>query len=327
VRINRRFLDWGVFFIALGAVPLLVRQGLLSNATAAEAWRLWPLVIVGIGIGILLRRTPAAFAGGLLVAATFGLVLGGLLASGPGLSGLSGCGDPNAGVATATSQSAGSFVGPASARIRMDCGVLRVSTQPGNGWSFQGTDPQGGGAVVTGGPASLDVTAPARSDAFWNQAGAHNRSWQLSLPRDVQLDLTVNVNAGSGRIDLGGSHLGVLNAEVNAADVHLDLTGASVSSLQVKVNAGAGHLSLPAASNVSGILQVNAGSLDLCLPAGAGLRLHARKTLSSTGFGNAGEWAGDTWTSSDYAAAATRIDLQLDANLAAVNLNPSGGCQ
>ncbi|MGC8634715.1 MAG: hypothetical protein ACP5VP_08625 [Candidatus Limnocylindrales bacterium] len=327
MRINRRFLDWGVFFITLGAVPLLVRQGILSNATAAEAWRLWPLVIVGIGAGILLRRTPAAFAGGLLVAATFGLVLGGLLASGPGLSGLSGCGDPNAGVATATSRSAGSFAGPASARIRMDCGVLRVSTRPRNGWSFQGTDPEGGAAVVTEGPASLVISAPARSNAFWNQAGGHNRSWQVDLPEDVQLDLTVNVNAGSGRIELGGSHLGVLSAEVNAADVHVDLTGASVSSLQFKVNAGAAHLSLPAASNVSGTVQVNAGSLDLCLPAGTGLRIQGRNTLSSTNLGNAGQWAGDSWTSSDYATAATRIDLQLDANLAAVNLNPAGGCQ
>ena len=325
--IDRRLLNWGIFFIALGAVPLLVQQGMVSQAAAGEAWKLWPLIIVGIGVGILLRRTPAAFTGGLVVAATFGLVFGGLLATGPDLAGISGCGNPNGHGAAVTSQGSGTFSGSGTARIQMNCGVLNVTTRPGNGWSFQGQDPQGGAATLIQSPSSLDLSAPARSNAFWNVAGDHNRSWQVSLPTDPSVGLTIGVNAGFGQIDLASAHLSSLDAEINAADVHLDLSSTSVSDFRISVNAGSGHVSLPAASSASGSISVNAGSLDLCLPPGNGLRIHSRNALSSTNLGMPGLWNGDTWTSDDFAGAADRIDLQLDANLASVNVNPAGGCQ
>src|SRR5664280_2971296 len=74
--VDRGRLNWGVFFIVLGAVPLAYHQGAVSSSAIGEAWRLWPLILVGIGLGFVLSRTPAAFLGGLVVAATLGLVLG-----------------------------------------------------------------------------------------------------------------------------------------------------------------------------------------------------------------------------------------------------------
>ncbi len=326
--IDRRFLNWGIFFVALGGVPLLVQQGVVSHAMAAEAWKLWPLIIVGIGIGILLRRTPAAFAGGLMVAVTFGLVFGGLLASGPDLRGISGCGDPNGNAATVTSQGTGTFPGTGTARIEMDCGVLDIATQPGNTWTFQGLDPQGGTPILTQGRASFDLAAPARSEAFWNAGGTYNRRWRVILPSDPSIDLTVGVNAGSGQLVLANAHLSRLDGRFNAADVHVNLLTAALSDLRVSVNAGAAHLVLPATSSVSGTLRVNAGSLDLCVPPSSGIRLRVSGTFASTDFASAGlVRAGDTWTSPNFSSAPNRIDLQLDANLASIDLNPTGGCQ
>lgn len=57
MRVDRRFLGWGVFFILLGAVPLVVRAGYLTQAQVAGSWSLWPLILIGIGVGILLSRT------------------------------------------------------------------------------------------------------------------------------------------------------------------------------------------------------------------------------------------------------------------------------
>ncbi len=326
--IDRRFLNWGIFFVALGGVPLLVRQGIVSSATASEAWRLWPLIIVGIGVGILLRRTPAAFAGGFVVAATFGLVFGGLLATGPTIGGIAGCGNPNAGVGTATSQASGTLGGSASANIQMNCGVLDISTQPGSAWTFQGKDPQGATAIVSQGPSTLNIAAPATSTAFWDSAGSHNRSWQVTLPADPSMDLSVGVNAGSATIILGGAHLAGLDAEVNAADARIDLSSAQVGELHVSVNAGSGRLTLPSSSSTSGSLAVNAGSLDLCLAPGSAIRIHVTGALSSTDFSSQGLLhQGDSWVSPAFGSAANNVDLQLDANLASVNLNPAGGCQ
>ena len=325
--IDRRFLNWGIFFIALGAIPLLVQQGIVSHATAGDAWRLWPLVIVGLGVGILLRRTPAAFAGGLVVAATFGLVFGGFLATGPDFGNVAGCGNPNAGGATVGSQGSGAFGGSGTARIQMNCGVLNVTTQAGSGWTFQGRDPENGAAALTTGSSSFDLSAPDGSGAFWDVGGTHNRTWNVSLPTDPQVDLTVGVNAGSGRLDLPGTHLSRLDAQFNAADVHVDLSNAAVADLRVDVNAGSGSVLLPA-SGTTGSIAVNAGSLDLCAPTSSGVRIHVTGALASTDFGSTGMiHDGDTWTSPNFSSASSRIDLQLDANLASVNLNPAGGCQ
>src|SRR5215218_4092598 len=91
VRINRSLLGWGVFFVVLGVVPLAVRQGAVPEETVARAWTLWPLLLIFAGIALVLRRTPVAPAASLAMAATFGLIGGGFLASGsiPGV----GCGD------------------------------------------------------------------------------------------------------------------------------------------------------------------------------------------------------------------------------------------
>ena len=73
---------WGVFLILAGAVPLGVRAGYLDADQVGRLWSLWPLILIGIGVGLILRRTRLAFLGGLIVAATFGLMVGGLLSVG-----------------------------------------------------------------------------------------------------------------------------------------------------------------------------------------------------------------------------------------------------
>jgi len=88
MRVDRGRLNWGVFFIVLGAVSVAYHQGAVSSSALGEAWRLWPLILVGIGLGFVLSRTPAFFIGGTVVAVCLGLVFGSVLAVGPNI----GCG-------------------------------------------------------------------------------------------------------------------------------------------------------------------------------------------------------------------------------------------
>src|SRR6187551_2086577 len=101
MHIRRGALDWGVFLILAGAVPLAVRAGYLTNEQVGRLWSLWPLILVGIGLGLILRRTSFDFVGGLLIAGTFGLMVGGLLSAGmTGFVGFPGtaCGSSTSGV-------------------------------------------------------------------------------------------------------------------------------------------------------------------------------------------------------------------------------------
>ena len=90
MHVRRGALGWGVFLILAGAIPLAVRAGILSEAQVSDLWTLWPMILIGLGIGLLLARTRVAFLGGLIVAATFGIMVGGLLSVGLGGAGLTG---------------------------------------------------------------------------------------------------------------------------------------------------------------------------------------------------------------------------------------------
>ena len=57
MHVNRALLGWGVFFLVLGSVPLAVRYGLVDASAFATAWQLWPLLLIGAGLGLVLART------------------------------------------------------------------------------------------------------------------------------------------------------------------------------------------------------------------------------------------------------------------------------
>ena len=61
--------------------------------------------------------------------------------------------------------------------------------------------------------------------------------------------------------------------------------------------------------------------------AAAGIRIHSGGGLGGNNFADAGlEPTGDTWESAGYAAAAVQIELDAEANLGSITLNPDDGC-
>src|SRR3990170_7039277 len=124
--INRSLLNWGVFLMALGGVPLAVQQGWASSGIVGDLWRLWPLILVGIGLGLILRWTPIAWLGGALVAGTFGLIFGALLAG--GVSGISGaCVGIGSGETETTTESGATSGTAFGLALDLSCGELAVT--------------------------------------------------------------------------------------------------------------------------------------------------------------------------------------------------------
>src|SRR5207342_2914460 len=124
MRIRRGFLGWGVFLILAGAVPLAVRSGYLSEDQVGRLWTLWPLILIGIGVGLVLSRTRFDFLGGLIVAATFGLMVGGFLSA--GVSGLSGASCGSGGSSPAFPARDGAFAATGDVELQLSCGELTV---------------------------------------------------------------------------------------------------------------------------------------------------------------------------------------------------------
>ena len=318
--IDRRLVGFGLFLITLGGVMVAVRQGLLGEGVARQAWTLWPVILIGAGLSIVLAGRPGASIGGLVLAVTFGAILGGVAATGV---------FPGAGVCSdrgrrAAFPDAGGDLGPsARVSIAQDCGDLAVGTVSGSTWSISGESRDGRSPTIDRTTHLLNVTTPDGGPLDLGGGSA----WNVVLPRDAELTLQVNVNGGQSRLALDGAHLRSLSIDANAGSIDLDLReAATVGDTAIDVNFGSATIRLPG-TGMAGSLSVNAGSAALCLPAGAGIRVRFESVAASNDFAAHGlvETNG-VWETPGFATATVRIDLRADVNAGSLSLDPARTC-
>ncbi len=326
--VDRRLVNMGVFLLILGGIPLAVGQGWLARGTIAQAWELWPLILIGIGLGLILRRTPFHFAGGLLVAATFGTILGAVLAGGLSLGTL-GCGSGPAATDPTILDQRGAFGGGTSdVTIRATCASLSVTPVAGSSWGVNVAGPEDARPTLDQAPALLAVRSPDQTVLVPFGTGRRSR-WSVTLGTGVPYALDVSLNAGDATLDLAGVHASSLTVQGNAVGTsHLLLHDATVAALDVQVNAGDLEIALPAGSDLAGQIQANAASIALCADAGTGLRLRDTSAVSGNNFASAGlVQSGTTWESPGIGSATHVVDLAIDGAAASFKLNPSEGCR
>jgi hypothetical protein len=325
LRIDRSFVGWGLFFVLVGAVPLAVRGGALTDDQVLGWWRLWPLLLVGVGLGLILRKTPLDALGGLLIAVTAGAMLGGLLAN--GATGFSGdlCGQAERSVSFPTQT--GALFETAQVEIGLDCGDVSVTTSAGNGWAVEGEDRTPGGPEISGNESLLVVRSRDGDRGPLDFVGRH-ATWRIALPADPALGVHAETNAGSSAFDFAGANLDLFELETNAGSAVVDLGAARVvGEIAIEINAGSLDLTLPATST-HGSIELNAGSVALCAPPGVALRIRTEESvITSYDFEGHGLIRdGDTWQTTDYDTAAQRIDLVAQGNAGSFTLDPEEGC-
>jgi hypothetical protein len=327
MRINRGFLAWGVFLLIVGAVPLAVRAGYLTEDQIRNVGGLWPLILIGIGVGILLARTRYAFVGGILVAATFGVIVGGVLAGGVEGLGVGACG-PGGGNVTAFETREGPLTeSAASVDLDMNCGDVMLSVGSGNTWRIEGEARDGSGPNVNADNDSLRIASHDGGRGWFDGLNDHE-TWRVTLAEDVDLDFSMDLNAGSATLDLGLASVDALDLTLNAGSVTLDMGSVvELGNLDINLNAGSLEVTLPNQS-FEGSIEANAGSVSLCVPPGAAVRLDtAESIVASYDYDGQGlVKSGSTWETPGFADAAVRIDLDTRANAGSFTLNPEDGC-
>jgi hypothetical protein len=322
MRIHRGFLGWGVFLILAGAIPLAVRAGYLTDDQLRNVGNLWPLILVGIGVGLILSRTHYGFLGGMIVAATFGVIVGGLLAGSIGGIDL-GCGSGR-GTTAFGSQQGPLTTSSASVDIDLSCGDLTVAVAPGSNWQLAGADRDGTGPNVDASNDSLRLSSRHTDRGPFGALGERS-TWRVTLPDGPRLDTQVTLNAGSSTVNLAGASLGRFETTLNAGSTTVDLGSVrEISEVRVRVNAGSITMTLPHQS-VSGSFEVNAGSVELCAAPDAGLRIRTDESIVSS-YDFAGLTKnGSTWQTPGYDGAAIKIELDAHATAGSVSLDRTGG--
>jgi hypothetical protein len=326
MRVNRGLLGWGVFFIVLGAVPVAVRAGVVTEEWVRTAWQLWPLLLIGIGLGLVLERTRFGIVGGLVIAVTFGLMGGALIATGFRFPfGDTACGAGEDGERFAEHR--GEFTGEAAVSIDLDCGELHAGAADGSGWLVSGQSTDGAPPDIVAGPERLALRSP--ESAGLGVLGGGGR-YELTLPRAAPVRVQVSVNAGQADLDLAGMQVPSVSASVNAGAANLDLSSSlALERVSASVNAGSLSIALPAPTGtIEGSASVNAGTLELCVPPGTPLRVRVGGSpLGAHNLGDRGLVQDDeVWTTPGSAGAAAVVSLNLSVNLGSFTLDPEDGC-
>ena len=321
MRIDTRLLGWGAFLVIAGAIPLAVRAGALSSDSLAAWPSLWPLLLVGSGLGLVLRRTPAHLLGGTISVLTAGVMLGGLLAVGfTGFPAFGACGSNSNGGPFAGQS--GTLGDRADLQVEFNCGDLNITTADGNGWTFNGTGPAGRQPELTADSGRVRIV-PARTSFNFNEPAS---TWNLTVPRGPTLGVAVTLNAGEGTVDLRQAVVDGLSLTLNAGSLTADLSNASsVGDVSATINAGSAAILVP--SSVGGAsVTINAGSAKLCVPPGAPVRISWSGTIASNNFDSLGLVRQDDnhWVTPGLASPA--IDLNVSANAGSFTLVFGGSC-
>ena len=324
MHIDRRLLGWGLFFVLLGAIPLAVRTGLLDKAVVAQWPLLWPVLLIGWGLGLLLRGTPLALIGGAVSAITFGVMGGGAIATGfGGIPFASGCTNSTPAIPFATKS--GDFGSTARADLVFNCGSLAVTTADGATWTVAGSDRDGDGPLIEMGASTLSVKSGTNRSFISSGGRAH---WIVTLPRSPVMALGLTLNAAEGKLDLAGASISTVSMTLNAGSITVDLSRtAQTGDVNATVNAGSAAISLPGGDRSVNV-SLNAGSVSACLPVGASVRAKWSGALGSNNFSTVGltRLDDETWTSPGFDVGQLHTELHVSANAGSFDLQFGGTC-
>ena len=315
---HRGLLFWGLALITGGAVALAAQQGYIDRDFLAGAWRLWPLILVAIGLSILVSRTPYAIVGTIVAALVVGSAGGALIAVGPGVAACGGA-EP-----TSLKTEQGSFGDAAQVTLDFNCGTLELGTTDGDQWSVasgrQGGDP----ARITSDSGRLHVQS-SEHDGFWNGGRQH---WIVGLPTSTSYRLDITPNAADSKIDLGGGRFTSVSLQPNAGSLRLDLTDAQVDDLDLSLNAGSVEVLIGKGLSMNATMSVNAGSIEVCTADGVAVSVTANANITfSHNLDDLNlQHVGDTWSTPGFADASDQVEIDVEGNAASFALNPEGGC-
>jgi hypothetical protein len=283
-----------VLLIGAGLLFLLDNLGVI-NFNVWELWRLWPLLLIAIGLDLILgRRNPVL---SLLVVV---LVLAGGVALLYSTGALQPLGD------VSRSDLNVPLNGAKSAVVRIESGVSKIvvnSTETSaladgtleyyESWGAPQQTVDRAGDQVT-----LHVSQTGNKSV--NFPGGQGPDWNISLSKQVPLDLQVDAGVGETILNLRESKL---------TNLSLD---AGVGSVEVTVPEQAGVTTARIKGGV--------GALKLTIPDGVEARINVDSGLGGVDVDSRFRKEGDVYVSEGYAGATNRVDLNLSVGVGGVEV-------
>lgn len=286
--LRRQGLVGPVFLIGLGVVFLLANYGFLAVNVWEVVLRLWPILLVAIGLDIVIgRRSPLLSLVGLIL--VLAVLAGALWLYGVRFETGQVLNSERISQATNGATSANVTIEPAA-------GSLRITAMPGPDGLVEGTvgrvgqervisdySMSGGTATFTlRGTGGVFLSVPRGGQGQWN--------WDLALTPAVPIDLNTSLGAGQSLIDL-------TNLDISALDVNLGMGQTTVI--------------LPSEGDFEGKVEGAIGQTVIQVPKGMALRIESNSGLASTNVPSDFAEQDGVFTSPGFTTAPHHVDLQV----------------
>lgn len=269
--------------IALGALFLLGTNGYLTGVSWTRIGSLWPVILVVIGVDLLLRpRSMIAAIAAVIV--ILGAAILYVVAAPLGLLGGNSVGPGGLVTAETVARQGDSEL---ALTISYGSGALRLSGGATELVSVRSTHEDIDLQRIARSGTSASVSVRSRDDRMT----LGGRSWDVRVPSDIPVALTMALGAGSFDIDL--TDVMITRALVN--------NGASDLTV---------HLPRPKGS-VPVTISTGASSVTLIMPAGAEYRVTTSGALTTTN---------GLQESAGYAAAADRLTITLSSGVSTITI-------
>lgn len=307
---------WPLVLITVGVVWLLVNLNIIAPINLTALLRLWPVILIAIGLDILFgRRWP--FLGALIGLALVGLVVA-LLAFGPawGLA---------QSTSTHTQNCAHAIGGATSARVNLD-----LSSAATHVTALSDSTDLIDATFKTLGDVRCDVSGESEKTVRVSQVsdvnflvfpfGDVDQRWDIGLSPNVPLALSVDSGSGSVTLDLDRLQLRGVDFNSGSGSVDMRLP-ASREGYAISLHSGSGsvRVTLPNTTDITVQVDSGSGSVTLDVPDNAAVKIDVRNSGSGSvnvpgGYERTRQGDDDegTWQTANFDNAERTITITVD---------------
>lgn len=304
----------GLLLISIGVVFLLINFGLLPWSFWLSVVDLWPLLLILVGIGFLLKKRVPFSA----VAVVFLLVLTGYsMVFGPQTLPHGYFDNERAPWGNALES------GVQKTEVKLEAGVRKAALELNLG----------------GAKLSLQAMSPEKETEFlmdgsyhWDSVFASDRpSLQSHRNGDRQeVSLSSQKKGGSrDTLDLGLNRNIHYDLKLNAGAINGDLNFSQIPLDSLELNTGASKFRLvfgDAGNFLQGKVNTGASDITLSVPENVGLHVHVSGVASNTDFMGSGLFFDQKdWYSQGYDQAKTKVDLKISMAAGSLHLERPKG--
>jgi hypothetical protein len=296
-RYRRGGLVGPVILIGLGVIFLLNNLGRLDWGVWLFILRLWPVLLIGAGLDLLVGRR--SIWGSLLVV----VVMLGVLAGAVIFYQQRGWG----GTELARQSISRPLEEATSADVTLSFGLRALSV----------------GALSEGGNLIEGTAELYRGERLVERYAVVGEEAQYSLsPEGETWNAFPNWPARMARWDvaLSPNIPVVLMIDSGVGETVLDLQGLQVIELSVDGGLGTMRLTLPAQGDVEGDLNLGIGAVEILVPQGVAVRMQVDGGLSNVIVPAGYVRDGDVYTSPGYASAENRVQLRLEGGIGQIRI-------